>query len=400
MTNRLYYDDPYLTRFKGRVMSCSAGKDGRSIVYLDQSAFYPTSGGQPHDLGTLGGLEIEDVYVDERGDVAHMVRGELQPGEKVEGLIDWERRFDHMQQHAGEHILAGCLFRDFDGHTIGLHLGHEDSSIDVELPDGRTHLDEQELRRLECEVNARIQADLLIRCWFPEAEELIRLPLRKPPTVKDHVRVVQIGDDEFCACGGTHPSTTGQIGLFKFTDARPSKGKLRLTFVCGARANRLFAAYMESVKHLSALFSVPANGVVRAAEETVKKLKDAQYQLEKDKAERAKEIIEADLKNAGEGTVIVKRLFTGLGSNAMLQAANRIAAGTDSYALLGSKTEQGILLLFARSQDGKADMGKLMRECTVQFGGKGGGKSDFARGSVSDEKALDWACAAVKQLAK
>ncbi len=397
MTNRLYYSDPYLTWFESRVVSCIPQSDTESIVYLEESAFYPTSGGQPFDTGTLGDLEILDVFVDDSGDVAHRVKGTLCPGQTVTGQIDWERRFDHMQQHAGEHILAGCLHRSFGGHTIGLHLGHADSSIDVELPGGATRLSNEELHFLEDEVNARIQADLPIRCWFPDSEELAALPLRKPPTVKEHVRVVQIGNDEFCACGGTHPSSAGQIGLFKLTDARPSKGKLRLTFVCGKRANRLFASCMDTIKSLSAIFSVPPENLSQAAEETVKKLKDAQYRMEKEKARRAMELVEGDLKTASEGTAIVKRLFDGLGTDALLEAANCVTSRPGAYALLGSRQEQGTLLLFARSQDAAGDMGKLLQACARRFGGKGGGRPDFARGSVPDESALDWAEETLRQ---
>ena len=225
MTLRLYYENPYLKEFEGKVLECRrAGAEWE--VRLDRSAFYPTSGGQPFDTGVLGESRVLDVFVDKSGEVWHRVDAELSEGETVTGKIDWERRFDHMQQHAGEHMLANAAWRLLGGHTIGLHLGKEEVSIDMDLPEGRTHITPEELHALEDDVNQRIQRDVPIRQWFPTEEELKALPLRKAPTVTEHVRVVQIGTEEYCACGGTHPSSAGQIGLVKILEARPSKGKL------------------------------------------------------------------------------------------------------------------------------------------------------------------------------
>ena len=141
-----------------------------------------------------------------------------------------------MQQHAADHMIAGRIWSRFGGVTIGLHESDEVSTIDVQMPDGRTHLTDEEIRAVERDVNERIQRDVPIRCWFPSAEELKILPLRKKPTVSEHVRVVAIGDDEMVACGGTHPSTAGQIGLVKIVSVAPARGKMRVGFVAGMRA--------------------------------------------------------------------------------------------------------------------------------------------------------------------
>ena len=238
MTDRLYYNDTYLREFDAQVLECCE-KDGNYHVKLNRSAFYPTSGGQPFDTGVLGGANVSDVYVDNDGEVWHVVDAALTEGTGVHGVIDWERRFDHMQQHAGEHMLANAAYRIIGGGTIGLHLGLEISTIDMNLPEGRTHITADELRALEDDVNSRIQRNVPIRQWFPEADELASLPLRKAPTASEHVRIVQIGELEFCACGGTHPASAGEIGLVKIVEARPSRGKLRLGFVCGKRAYEL-----------------------------------------------------------------------------------------------------------------------------------------------------------------
>ena len=235
MTERLYYDDATLTEFDATVLEC-VPDNGAYRVRLDRSAFYPTSGGQPFDTGALGGAAVSDVFVGEEGDVWHVVEAPLSPGQAVRGVIDWPRRFDHMQQHAGDHMIASALWRLLGGVTIGLHISHDVSTIDVAMPEGVTRIPEADIRRVEDDVNARIQRDVPIRCWFPSEAELKTLPLRKPPTVSEHVRVVAIGEDEMVACGGTHPATAGQLGLVKILGVAPARGKMRVSFVAGMRA--------------------------------------------------------------------------------------------------------------------------------------------------------------------
>ena len=233
MTERLYYEDAYLTEFDALVSETRP--DG--WITLDRSAFYPTSGGQPYDTGTLNGIAVTDVQVRD-GVVWHRIDAPFAAGDRVHGVIDWERRFDHMQQHAADHMLAGAAWQLYGGVTIGLHLGAEDSTIDMDLPGGRTHLTAAEIDELETLVNRRVQRDDPIRCWFPDPAELETLPLRKRPTVSEHVRVVAMGDYEMVACGGTHPATTGQIGPVRILSSAPARGKMRLRFVSGMRAVR------------------------------------------------------------------------------------------------------------------------------------------------------------------
>lgn len=399
MTNRLYYDDPYLTRFTARVVRAEAEPNGESRIYLDESAFYPTSGGQPFDTGTLGGREIADVYVDEDGDVVHRIRGSLTAGETVEGIIDWQRRFDHMQQHAGEHMLAGCLYRRLGGHTIGLHLGREDSTIDADLPDGRTRLTQEEIDALEDEVNARIQADEPIRCWFPTPEELAELPLRKPPTVSEHVRVVRIGDEEYCACGGTHPFTTGQIGLFKILDVRPSRGKIRFTFVCGGRANRAFRRCFNAVGETGRILSADGDRLAAAAAEVCDRLKETQYLLNRAKADMALLRLQAAAACAPVwgGVRVVKCALSDTQGQALSDAAAQLIREGKTVALLSGESGGVNQLVFASSEDTGCDMGKLLSRAAAARGGKGGGKLDFARGSCADAAVLDTAYEMLKE---
>lgn len=278
MTQRLYYDDPYRTEFSARVTECVPG-DGGFCVRLDQSAFYPTSGGQPYDTGTIADKNVLDVFVDDSGDVVHVLDGALDVGETVSGRIDWPRRFDHMQQHAGEHLLANAFFRHLNGHTIGLHLGKEFSTIDVELPGGDTRLPAQTLSAIERDVNERIQRNVSIRCFFPAPDVLEKLPLRKPPAVREHVRVVAIGDFEYCACGGTHPRSTGEIALVKILDACPSKGKLRVSFVCGMRAWLDYADRFSLGNRAANALSTGVENLPEAVSRLQEKLREVQHEL-------------------------------------------------------------------------------------------------------------------------
>ena len=167
MTDRLYYDNPYLTEFDAQVLACRPRGDVFD-VRLDRSAFYPTSGGQPYDTGSLGDARVIDVNVTD-GDVWHTVTQPLTVGDTIHGKIDWIRRFDHMQQHAGDHMIASALHRLMNGVTIGLHISEDVSTIDVAMPNGATRISEEDIRRIELDVNERIQQDVPIRCWFPAA---------------------------------------------------------------------------------------------------------------------------------------------------------------------------------------------------------------------------------------
>ena len=255
MTRRLYYDDSLLTEFDAVVTGCVRRGD-IWLCALDRSALYPTAGGQPYDTGTIICPDgrvcgVTDVECDGDGEVWHTISGEIAAGTPVRCAIDWDRRRDHMEQHGGEHLLAGAVWRHLQGTTIGLHLGKDDSTIDVAFPDGRTHLTEDEITMLEKQVNSWIRLDAPVKCYFAQPSQLPGIPLRKPPTVTENIRIVQYGDFEYRACGGTHPPRSGMIGQIKILSALPSKGKVRISFVCGERAeNRLRAAF-RVLKELS-----------------------------------------------------------------------------------------------------------------------------------------------------
>ncbi|MBQ4158438.1 MAG: hypothetical protein IJD86_09925 [Clostridia bacterium] len=390
MTDRLYYDNAYLTEFDAVVLEAKE-ENGENLVRLDRSAFYPTSGGQPFDVGTLNEANVLDVFVDKEGEVWHKTDRKLEKGRAVHGKIDWQRRFDHMQQHAGEHMLANAAYRLLGGHTIGLHLGRDFSTIDMDLPGGKTHITIEEIRALEDDVNRNIQKNVPIRCYFPDEETLLSLPLRKPPTVTEHVRIVQIGDYEYCACGGTHPENAGEIGLVKILSATPSRGKMRLAFVCGMRAYIEMRRRFEEIERAANVLSTAWENLSSQVEALLEKAKNAEYQLRQEKKNAALMKAGELYENAEEvnGVRVITHVFASLGMEGLREAGNRIIENGNAVALLADEGEKGYMLFFARSENLDANMGKILSESAKKHGGKGGGRSDFAQGSSPDAGVLD-----------
>lgn len=381
MTERLYYDDSYLTEFDA-VVARAELRNGKHIAALNRSAFYPTSGGQPYDTGTLNDVRVTDVFVDKDGEVWHELDAPLDVGTQVHGKIDWARRWDHMQQHGGEHMIAGAVYNLTGGMTIGLHLGAEVSSIDVHFSDGSTHMSAETIARIEDYVNERIQMDAPIRCWFPDAEELAALPLRKAPTVKEHVRIVAMGDFEMVACGGTHPSSTGQIGLVKIVSAAPERGKLRLSFVCGMRAYRDYRKNYDCAWTAANLLSTRPEKLPELLESTLQRLKDTERELNRLRRERLMERVPELLERAealpGGGRLVCA--LVDCDAAALKELASKLIEENGVAVLLGAKNGEKCNFVFARSADVELAMGKLLSEAAKPLGGKGGGRPDFAQG--------------------
>ena len=387
MTERLYYDDAYLTAFDATVEACMPSEGGY-LVRLDRSAFYPTSGGQPFDTGTLNCARVTDVNVDDAGEVWHTVDVPLDVGVTVHGEIDWPRRFDHMQQHAGDHMIASALWRLLGGVTIGLHISHDASTIDVAMPEGVTRISPEDIRRVEDDVNARVQRDVPVRCWFPEPEELQSLPLRKPPTVAEHVRIVAIGEDEMVACGGTHPATAGQLGLVKILGVAPARGKMRVSFLAGRRALEDYRLRYDAAAETSNLLSTGVEQMAAHVAALQAELRQAHAELSHLRRNVLVDELEGLLETAPrlpDGTAVVTRVIEG-DAQLMKDAASQLIRRPGVAVLLAGTAGDGTAaLVFARSQDVDLHMGRLLGAAAKPLGGKGGGRPDFAQGGGSTE---------------
>lgn len=394
-THRLYFDDAYLRRFTARVVA-RAERDGRPAVALDRSAFYPEGGGQPADRGELGGVPVLDVQADD-GLVWHTLAARL-PADEVAGAIDWPRRFDHMQQHHGQHLLSAAIERLFGLRTLSFHLGAAASTIDLAC----AALAPAQLVAAEELVNEVIWDDRPVLARFVSPEELARLPLRKPPQVDGPVRVVSVPDFDHSACGGTHPRSTGGVGMLHLRRSERRGDTVRLEFLCGGRALRELRAKSEALGQVAAALSVgplDAPGALARlleAEERARTGLEAASErlLGYESAELAAAAAPAD---AG-GLRVVRRSFDGRRLEEVRALAGALAAA-GCVALLGLRAEK-TQLIFARGQGLPVDCGALLRQVLAPLGGRGGGQPGLAQGGLPDPSRLDEALEIAERLAR
>ena len=389
-TERLYFADPYLTTFRGRVVERGTLK-GKSAVALDRSAFYPEGGGQPPDSGTLGGVAVIDVQA-EGYVVWHALTGPL-TGDEVEGVVDWARRFDHMQQHHGQHLLSAAFEEVARLHTVSFHLGSESSTIDL----GARDITEAQVVAAEELANRVIWEDHRVHARFVSPEELARLPLRKAPVVDGPVRVVSAGDFDHSACGGTHPKSTGAVGLLHVRRWERRGAETRVEFVCGGRA-------LRDLRRKNALLTRVTTGLTVGVDElegAIQRIQGSEQQTRKrleDTLERLASYEAAELVAAAttvHGLPVVRRAVTDRTLVEIKWLANAIAS-KGGVALLGLAGERA-QLVFASPSGSGVDCGALLRETLARFGGKGGGQALMAQGGIPDagklENALDAATA-------
>jgi alanyl-tRNA synthetase len=267
MTDRIYYTEPSCRSFEGTVTR--AGEhDGRPMVVLDRTAFYPTSGGQPFDTGRLGSVAVIET-IDAGDDIVHVVSAPMSAGAVVQGEIDWTKRFDHMQQHTGQHVLSAAFDRLFENRTTSFHMGAEVSTIDL-----AREATASDIGRAVDESNRVVWEDREVSLRFVSASEAARLPLRKEPAREGPLRLVEIKEFDLSACGGTHVHRTGVIGMIAVTNAERFRGGSRLTFVCGARASRVFHNYRDAVAGAVRVLSVLPHELPNAVERAQLESKD------------------------------------------------------------------------------------------------------------------------------
>ena len=243
--NKLFENDSYLTRFTARVLSCAQGKKGYDVT-LDQTAFFPEGGGQPYDTGTLGGVQVLEVH-DRGGQIVHTCAAPLEVGSQVEGIVDWERRLDHMQQHSGEHIVSGLAHAKYGCDNVGFHMGSDVVTIDLNV-----ELDQQQLEELELEANRYLWQDRPVQLLYPTSDELERMDYRSKKAIQGQVRIVTFPGVDTCACCGTHVRSAGQVGLIKLLSVQRFRDGVRIELVCGGRALRYGGPeppYLQPVVH-------------------------------------------------------------------------------------------------------------------------------------------------------
>ena len=366
-TRKLYYEDCHLTHFTARVTGCAQTQKGYEVT-LDATAFYPEGGGQACDLGSLGGVSVLDVQ--EWGEqVIHLCDGPLDLGSTVEGSIDWDRRFDQMQQHTGEHIVSGIVHRMFGFDNVGFHVGAQVLTVDF---DGI--IPPEALPVIEAEANRAVWQNLKLRCWYPSEEELPTVGYRTKRALPWPVRIVEIAGVDKCACCGVQVGHTGEVGLVKLLSCVKFHQGVRIEMACGGRAMAILNEVYDQNRQVSQAFSAKPNETGEAARVMNKRLADAEYRA----ACLQKQIYDAVAAGyQGRGNVL--HFLEGGTPTQLRELADRIAAVCDGTAAVYSGAEGSwSICLISRSDDLKA-LGRSLKE---RFSARGGGKPGTFQGTL------------------
>jgi alanyl-tRNA synthetase len=377
MTTRLYYADSMLQSFTATVTACDAAP-GHIEVVLDQTAFYPSSGGQPFDLGTLGPARVTDVVDRDDGAIAHVVSEPIAAGQRVTGSIDWARRFDHMQQHTGQHILSAAFDRLYGIRTESFHMGSRSSTIDLAREVTPAEIDAAEMAA--CRV---VWEDRPVTVRVVTEEEAARLPLRKEPVRQGELRVVEVEDFDLSACGGTHVPRAGMIGIIAVTGWERFKGGSRVAFACGERALKSHAELRDGAHSASRLLSVGTEGVPAAIEKLQADVRQLGKTVDRLRDENAR-FRAAQLRLEAEtvhGLRVVLRAEAGADMLALKTMATAIVSEPGMVAVLVGDGQPAEVVV-ARSADVQFDAGAWMRAATAALGGRGGGRPELAQGGV------------------
>ena len=384
MTERLYYTDPYLTEFDARVVDLR-DVAGRSGVVLDRTAFYPTSGGQPFDTGTIGGARVVDVVDGDDGAILHVVEGETAGsgfGARdsglglVSGRIDWARRFDHMQQHTGQHVLSAAIDRVCGVRTESFHLGADTSTIDL-----ARELTTAEIEASEEAANEVVWADRPVTIKFVDAADAASLGLRKESARTGTLRIIDVDGFDVSACGGTHVRSTGVIGIVAIAGWERFRGGTRLEFKCGGRALRAHRMLRDTVRDSSSLLSTGAGELPQAIErlqgeskELRRRLKDAGARLAVFEAE----VLAAKAEAVAGFRLIVEALAADAGT---LKTMAQTISSSPGYVAALVTSASPVSIVVSRSADvATVDAARVLKALLGRFGGKGGGRPEMAQG--------------------
>jgi alanyl-tRNA synthetase len=396
MTERLYYTAPYERSFQATVVACES-RDGRTELLLDRTAFYPTSGGQPFDTGSIGDATVLDVIDRDDGEIVHVVDRSLAAGSAVAGAIDWDRRFDHMQQHTGQHVLSAAYDHLFKARTDSFHLGTTISTIDLGRP-----VSAEEIQAAEDEANRIVWEDRPVSIRFATADEAAGLPLRKEPARTGSLRLIEIDKFDLSACGGTHVSRTGAIGMIATTGWEKFRGGTRVEFLCGARALRRFRDWRDALtattRHLSVTVGELAPAVERLLSETKSLQRTIRGQQEQLAVHEARTLIERGV--SVNGRMVVVEALEGWDASALKALAAAVAAAApQAVVALFSRSTPSVVVV-ARGSAGLIDANAVIKTLVAQFGGKGGGKADLAQGGGLNASSEDLVTAAAALLGR
>ena len=377
MTIKLFYEDSYITNFTAHTWEQFTDEANRSYIVLDQTAFYPTGGGQPYDTGTLNGvqvLEVEDVD----GQIRHYVDEPLPEQDAVQGQINWKRRFDHMQQHAGQHILSAAFEDQLGYSTVSFHLGQDVCTIDLEV----AQLSGKDVAVVEAFANDIIQQNLPIETKWVTEEELSQYSLRKQLAVSENIRLVIIPNVDYSGCGGTHPSSTGQVSAISVLKIEKQKNQTRVYFVCGHRVTNELRTKQAVVQGLTNLLNVPESKLVSAAERVL--LQTKEYEKTIDELNEKLLAFEANELLHEASSIHDLKIVQMISNEYRMKDLQKLAK-------MVLKEDPEVVVFFVSERDNKMqivcgrgetdlDMNLALKGVLPLINGKGGGKKDFAQG--------------------
>jgi len=379
MTDRLYYHDSYLRHFSASVVE-RLHWEGKPAVVLDKTAFYPTSGGQPSDHGTLGEVDVLDVVVrEDDGTIVHVLRDFLSAG-SVEGNVDWQRRFDHMQQHTGQHILSAAFERLLNADTVGFHLGTKVSTVDIAVPS----LDMNDVAPVEGLANQIIWDNHTVSAYLVDREDVVSLNLRREPTIHGPIRLIDIQDFDLNPCGGTHVSRTGEVGLIKTTRLETRGNITRVEFLCGRRALADYRLKNDILANLAQKLTVGFWELVQAVSRLESDGKQARKELRRAREEllslESERLVQSVVNVAGYS--VVRCVWSEREVAEIRTLAQTLARSTGVVALLACVNDDRSHLCFSRAANLDLDVALLLKEACQQLDGKGGGQPHLAQGST------------------
>jgi alanyl-tRNA synthetase len=404
MTTRLYYHDSFLYDFEAEVREVQ--ESPKPALFLDRTAFYPTSGGQVFDTGVISTdnekLKVSEVVDTEDGRVVHYLEAppkSLQPGSKVRGQIDATRRRDHMQQHTGQHVLSAAFVRLFNIPTVSFHMADDYCSIDLDTPT----LTKDQIEAAERLANEIILENRTVDIRFVTREEAGKLGLRKlPPAERDELRLIDIHDFDLSACGGTHVNQTGQIGCVLLRKTEKVRQGWRVEFVAGQRAVATARRDFTTLTEAAALFSAHIYDVPQQARKSLEEIRNLRKQREQAQEELAEAQAAALLAETPEasGRKLVIRTFADRDMNSLKLLAQKLTRRAPNVIALLATTSPQPSLVFAQSAGQPGDMGALIKQTLSKLGGRGGGGKDMAQGGVPNaagiESAIKDAAASVR----
>jgi alanyl-tRNA synthetase len=380
LTERLYYTDAYRTDFDAVVLAVEPSGD-RLTAVLDRTAFYPASGGQPFDTGRLGDARVTDVIEADDGRIVHVIEGPLERG-PVKGRIDWDRRFDHMQQHTGQHILSAAFDHLLQVRTVSFHLGATSSTIDLSRD-----VTPAEIACVERDANRIVWEDHPVTVRFADEEEAARVRFRKEPARRGVLRVVEVEGYDTSACGGTHVARTGAVGIVAVASWERFKGATRIEFVCGGRALASFGALRDSMTASVRLISVLPGDLPAGIERLHAEVRDLKRQINGLQGRLAGVEAERLVREANGGAVVAA--LDGWDPAGLKSVASAIVERTDDVAVLfGTPAPASVVVARGPASTG-VDGSAILKGLTSRFGGKGGGRPELAQGGGLNGAAAD-----------